>query len=54
VRYPYVRGELLAMWREARQRLGDPVAAWAEITADPDKAARYKQARGKGGFVRST
>jgi nitrate reductase / nitrite oxidoreductase, alpha subunit len=54
VRYPYVRGELLAMWREARARTGDPVTAWAEITADPARCARYKQARGKGGFVRST
>jgi nitrate reductase alpha subunit len=54
VRYPYVRGELLAMWREARSRLGDPVTAWAEITADPQRAARYKGARGKGGFVRSS
>jgi nitrate reductase alpha subunit len=54
VRYPYVRGELLQLWREAKQRLGDPVDAWAEITGDPDKSARYKQARGKGGFVRST
>ncbi|HEV2376164.1 MAG TPA: nitrate reductase subunit alpha [Streptosporangiaceae bacterium] len=53
VRYPYVRGELLGMWREARARLGDPVAAWAEITGDPDRAAQYKGARGKGGFVRS-
>ena len=25
VRYPYVRGELLQLWREARRRLGDPV-----------------------------
>jgi nitrate reductase alpha subunit len=32
VRYPYVRGPLLQMWREARSRLGDPVEAWAEIT----------------------
>src|SRR5690606_20456344 len=54
VRYPYVRGPLLDLWREARQRLGDPVAAWAEITGDPERAARYKRARGKGGFVRST
>jgi nitrate reductase / nitrite oxidoreductase, alpha subunit len=30
------------------------VDAWAEITADPDKSKRYKQARGNGGFVRST
>ena len=53
VRYPYVRGPLLAMWREARARLDDPVLAWAEITGDPERTARYKGARGKGGFVRS-
>jgi len=53
VRYPYVRGPLLEIWREARTRLGDPVLAWAEITGDPERTARYKGARGKGGFVRS-
>ncbi|MFI1955801.1 nitrate reductase subunit alpha [Streptomyces xinghaiensis] len=53
VRYPYVRGTLLTMWREARKRLGDPVAAWAEITGDPAKARAYKRARGKGGLVRA-
>ena len=30
------------------------MAAWAEITADPQRTARYKDARGMGGFVRST
>jgi nitrate reductase alpha subunit len=54
VRYPYVRGPLLEMWREARPRLGAPVEAWAEISGDPEKAAAYKRFRGKGGFVRST
>ncbi|WP_163756482.1 nitrate reductase subunit alpha [Mycobacterium botniense] len=54
VRYPYIRQPLLEMWRETLARVGDPVAAWAEITADPERAARYKQARGKGGFLRST
>ncbi|MGH3424621.1 MAG: molybdopterin-dependent oxidoreductase, partial [Nocardioidaceae bacterium] len=54
VRYPYVRGPLLQMWREARDRLGDPVSAWAEITADPERTARYKDNRGKGGLVRSS
>jgi nitrate reductase / nitrite oxidoreductase, alpha subunit len=53
VRYPYVRGELLLAFREARNRLGDPVAAWAEITGDPERARRYKEARGRGGFVRA-
>ncbi|WP_446750714.1 nitrate reductase subunit alpha [Streptomyces sp. WZ-12] len=52
VRYPHVRGVLLELYREARQRLGDPVAAWAEITTDPVKRRRYQSARGKGGLVR--
>ncbi len=54
VRYPYVRGVLLEMYREARARLGDPVLAWAEITTDPGKRRRYQQARGKGGLVRAS
>jgi nitrate reductase alpha subunit len=54
VRYPYVRGVLLEMYREARARLGDPVLAWAEIVQDPEKSRRYKSARGKGGLVRTT
>ncbi|GAA4113625.1 nitrate reductase subunit alpha [Knoellia locipacati] len=55
IRYPYVRGVLLGMFREARKAHGgDPVLAWASIVEDPEKAARYKSARGKGGLVRST
>ncbi|GAB3482558.1 nitrate reductase subunit alpha [Nocardiopsis coralliicola] len=54
VRYPYGRGVLIEMYREARERLGDPVAAWAEITTDPEKRRRYQSARGKGGLVRIT
>ena len=55
VKYPYVRGELLHMWREEKQQAGDnPVAAWQNIVADKDKQRRYKSARGKGGLVRST
>ncbi|MEU5087014.1 nitrate reductase subunit alpha [Streptomyces sp. NPDC021356] len=52
VRYPHARGVLLEMYREARRRLGDPVAAWAEITSDPARRRRYQAARGKGGLVR--
>ena len=48
VRYPYVRGELLQFWREAKQRLGDPVEAWAEITGDPAKAQRLQAGPGQG------
>ncbi|MFG7941535.1 nitrate reductase subunit alpha [Streptomyces cacaoi] len=54
VRYPYVRGLLLEMYREARQRLGDPVAAWAEIQGDPRRRGAYQRARGKGGLVRAS
>lgn len=54
VRYPYVRGVLLDMFREARRQYGDPVVAWGSIVQDPDKARRYKAARGKGGLVRAT
>ncbi|MFE2278659.1 nitrate reductase subunit alpha [Streptomyces sp. NPDC059454] len=54
VRYPYVRGVLLGMYREAKARLGDPVAAWADIVSDPERSRRYKRARGKGGLVRAT
>ena len=54
VRYPYVRGVLLDMYRAAKAEHGDPVDAWASIVSDPEKARRYKSARGKGGLVRST
>jgi nitrate reductase / nitrite oxidoreductase, alpha subunit len=52
VRYPYARGVLVEMFREARERLGDSVEAWAEIVNDPAKRRRYQRARGKGGLVR--
>ncbi|GAD83585.1 nitrate reductase subunit alpha [Nocardia asteroides NBRC 15531] len=52
VRYPYARGVLVEMYREARRRLGDPVLAWADIQADPERRRTYQRARGKGGLVR--
>ncbi|HEX2805162.1 MAG TPA: molybdopterin-dependent oxidoreductase, partial [Kineosporiaceae bacterium] len=52
VRFPYARGVLVEMYREAKGRLHDPVAAWAEVVGDPAKRRRYQQARGKGGHVR--
>ena len=54
VRYPYIRGVLLEMYRAAKAELGDPVRAWASIVDDPEKAKRYKSARGKGGLVRAS
>ncbi|MEE9094887.1 nitrate reductase subunit alpha [Pseudarthrobacter phenanthrenivorans] len=52
VRFPYARGVLVEMYREAKARLKDPVLAFAEIAADPERRRRYQQARGKGGLVR--
>ncbi|GAA1914803.1 nitrate reductase subunit alpha [Nocardioides marmoribigeumensis] len=54
VRYPYVRGALLQMYREAKSQHGDPVAAWAHVVDHPDRARHYKSQRGKGGMVRAT
>ncbi len=54
VRYPYARGVLVQMYRDARARLHDPVLAWADIQADPQRRRQYQQARGKGGLVRVT
>ncbi len=52
IKHPYVRGVLLDLYREARARLGDPVAAWTDVTADPERARAYKSQRGRGGMVR--
>jgi nitrate reductase alpha subunit len=54
VRYPYVRGALLELYREALSRTGDPVDAWAEVVEDPARSRAYKSVRGKGGFVRAS
>ena len=52
VKYPYARGALLDLWRAARLKYEDPVAAWESIVDDPEKRQKYQQARGKGGFRR--
>lgn len=53
VKYPMVRKRLIKLWREAKAQHADPVDAWASIINDEAKAKSYKQARGRGGFVRS-
>ncbi|GAA1751434.1 nitrate reductase subunit alpha [Agromyces humatus] len=55
VRYPYIRGTLLGLYRDAKARTGgDPVVAWEALMADPEASRAYKRARGKGGLVRAT
>ena len=54
VKYPYVRGVLLDLWRQARSHYADPVQAWASIVENDQVRASFQQARGKGGFRRVT
>ncbi len=55
VKYPYVRGVLLELWRNAlTEAKGDEFLAWQKIVEDPQKARSYKEARGKGGLVRTS
>jgi nitrate reductase / nitrite oxidoreductase, alpha subunit len=52
VKYPYTRGALLDLWKQARAQHDDPVEAWRSLVEDPEKRARWQRARGKGGFRR--
>ncbi|MCP3919266.1 MAG: nitrate reductase subunit alpha [bacterium] len=54
VKYPYIRGALLDLWKEAKAAHEDPVDAWRALMSDPDKRARYQRARGKGGLRRAS
>ncbi|MBM3329627.1 MAG: nitrate reductase subunit alpha [Calditrichaeota bacterium] len=53
VKYPYIRGALLDLWKEVKAEIYDPVEAWAKLISDPDKRKRFQRARGKGGFRRA-
>lgn len=53
LKYPKIRGQLMKLWREAREQHADPVKAWESIVTDPEKAKSYKSRRGLGGFVRA-
>ena len=52
VKYPYARGVLVDLWREARAKHEDPVQAWAAVVENEAGRASYQNARGKGGFRR--
>ncbi len=53
VKYPYIRGALIDLWRQARGKHEDPVDAWQSLMEDPQARRRYQKARGKGGFRRT-
>ena len=52
VKYPYIRGVLLDLWKEARAEYSDPAEAWQSLVNNPEKRKRWQNARGKGGFRR--
>src|SRR5512142_2697012 len=54
VKYPYMRGALIDLWKSARDQHEDAVESWASIVEDPEKRKRFQRARGKGGFRRAT
>ncbi|MFQ5340372.1 MAG: nitrate reductase subunit alpha [Anaerolineae bacterium] len=54
VKYPYIRGALVDLWRQAKGQHADPVAAWTSIVEDETSRRRFQQARGKGGFRRAS
>ncbi len=53
VKYPYVRGILVDLWRRARSACADPIEAWASIVENEEARRSYQIARGKGGFRRA-
>jgi len=53
VKYPYARGPLLDLWKEARRTHEDPVEAWRSLVENPEARQRWQRARGKGGFRRA-
>jgi len=52
VKYPYIRGAMLDLWKTARAQHADPVDAWRSLVNDPEKRSRWQRARGKGGLRR--
>jgi nitrate reductase alpha subunit len=52
IKYPYIRGVLLDLWRTAKLRHTDPVDAWASIAENGEERRAYQAARGRGGFRR--
>ena len=52
VKYPLIRGALIDLYREEKEKTGSAMLAWQNIQQDPEKRRQYQKARGKGGFRR--
>ncbi len=53
VKYPYIRGVLLDLWKAAKAKHPDPVDAWQSMVSDPEARKQWQRARGKGGLRRT-
>jgi len=54
IKYPLIRGALLDAYREKKKQTGDALEAWRALQADKAARTRYQEARGKGGFRRTS
>lgn len=54
IKYPLIRGALIDAYREEKLKTGDPLLAWENLQKDSEKRKKYQQARGKGGFRRTS
>src|SRR3989339_574994 len=52
IKYPLIRGTLLAIYRKEKEKTRDPYEAWRNIQNDKKTREKYQKARGKGGFRR--
>jgi len=54
IKYPLIRSALLDAFRAKKKQTGDPMKAWEALQADDEARRKYQQARGKGGFRRTS
>ena len=52
IKYPLIRGALIDLFREEKQKTPDPVKAWENLQKNVDHRVKYQKSRGKGGFRR--
>ena len=54
IKYPLIRGALLDLYREEKEKTGDSLQAWENLQNNKENRAKYQKARGKGGFRRAS
>lgn len=54
IKYPLIRGALVDAYRAQKERTGDPMKAWEALQNDTAARKKYQNARGKGGFRRTS